>query len=487
MTKENLVELAKRVCQNRAEEQTIEVKSAHKGCPTRLYDTLSSFSNQDAGGVILFGIDEKSGFQPVGVYDLQDLQKKVTEQCLQMEPPVRAEFTFARFQEVEIASAEIPAIELTERPCYYRGAGRVRGSYIRVGDADLPMTDYELYSYEAFRKHLHDDERPVERANIDSLDQTALQRYVLEKKAERPGFSRLTDDLIYEMLNIMRKGVPTLAAILNFGIYPQGYFPQLSITAVVVPGNEIGDVSDENIRFLDNKRIEGTLPDMVEEAIHFCKRNMKTQTIIDQNSGKRNDRSEYPVGAIREAVLNAVIHRDYSIYTEGTPIQMNLFQNRMEIHSPGSLYGRMTVDQLGIAKPDIRNPALAVMMESLTAAENRYSGIPTMRREMKEYHLPEPVFQNRRNEFVVIFYNQNENDSGSAENDIHIKRNENDLLDFCRTPRSRKEIADYLGIKTLFYATKKYITPLVKEGKLTLTIPEKPASKNQKYYSQLNA
>lgn len=57
------------------------------GCPKRLYDTLSSFSNQDSGGVLLFGIDEKSGFVPVGVYDAQDLQKKVTEQCNQMEPP----------------------------------------------------------------------------------------------------------------------------------------------------------------------------------------------------------------------------------------------------------------------------------------------------------------------------------------------------------------------------------------------------------------
>ena len=110
--------------------------------------------------------------------------------------------------------------------------------------------------------------------------------------------------------------------------------------------------------------------------------------------------------ALREAILNAVIHRDYSIHTEGTPIQIDFFTDRVESHSPGSLYGRMSIEQLGIAKPDLRNPALAVMAETLTTAEHRYSGIPTMRNAMKESGLPEPKFENRRNEFVVTFYNK---------------------------------------------------------------------------------
>ena len=77
MLAEELVELAHRVCRQKSEEQTIEVKAAHEGCPKRLYDTLSSFSNQDSGGIILFGVDETSDYQVVGVYDPQDLQKKV--------------------------------------------------------------------------------------------------------------------------------------------------------------------------------------------------------------------------------------------------------------------------------------------------------------------------------------------------------------------------------------------------------------------------
>lgn len=69
------------------------------------------------------------------------------------------------------------------------------------------------------------------------------------------------------------------------------------------------------------------------------------------------------------------------------------------------VYPEVLFPQLGKTRPDLRNPALAVMTESITGAENRYSGIPTIIREMKEYGLPEPVFENRRNEFVVILYN----------------------------------------------------------------------------------
>lgn len=315
-------------------------------CPKRLYDTLSSFSNQDNGGVLLFGIDETAGFQVVGVYDAQDLQKKVTEQCNQMEPPVRAVFTLAEVDDNWICAAEIPAVDLAERPCYYRGAGRIKGAYVRVGDADLPMTDYELYSYEAFRRHLHDDERPVERADLSMLDTDKLERYILQRRADRPGFAQLSRQQTLEMLNITRNGQVTLAAVLNFCIYPQGYFPQLGITAVVVPGTQIGDTDADAARFIDNKRIEGTIDSMVDEAVGFCRRNMKTRTIIDPDTGIRTDRPEYPAEAIREAVLNALIHRDYSIYTEGTPVQVDLFTDRLEIHSPGSLYGRMTVEQL---------------------------------------------------------------------------------------------------------------------------------------------
>lgn len=501
MLAEELRELAARVQIQKAEAQYIEVKTAKDGCPKRLYDTLSSFSNQDSGGILIFGLDERAAFQAVGVYDLHDLQKKVTEQCSQMDPPVRAVFTFTEYEGVNICSAEIPAIDLAERPCYYKGAGKVKGAYIRVGDADLPMTDYEIYSYEVYRRHVHDDERIVERIPVSMLERTRLERFLNEKKAERPQFSMLQESQMLEMLNVTRGGIPTLAGIMNFCIYPQGIFPQYSITAVVVPGYEIGDVGEDMERFMDNKRICGTISEMVEEAVGFCKRNMKIKTIIDPDTGRRRDKSEYPLNAVREAVLNALIHRDYSEHTEGTPVQINFFKDRLEIHSPGNLYGRMTVEQLGVARPDLRNPALAVMAESLTGAENRYSGIPTIRKEMAEAGLPEPVFENRRNEFVVVFYNAMVSYRSIAikppvlresalyavcGGDIEVMPEEKgiqDLLEFCAQPKTKIEIAEYMGVKTLYYVMKKYVNPLLRSGKLAMTLPEKPQSKLQRYYT----
>ena len=137
----------------------------------------------------------------------------------------------------------------------------------------------------------------------------------------------------------------------------------------------------------------------------------------------------------------------------------------------------MSVEQLGIAKPDLRNPALAVMAETLTAAEHRYSGIPTMRNAMKEYGLPEPKFENRRNEFVVTLYNQ------AVGQEMAKDEQAGDLLTFCREPKTRQEIASFLGVKTVFYAMQHYVQPLIAAGKLAMTIPEKPKSRNQKYYT----
>ena len=83
MTAEELYEKLKKIQKMKCESQTLELKTAKDGCPKRLYDTLSSFSNQDDGGTIIFGIDEKKDYKETGVYDAQDIQKKINEQCLQ--------------------------------------------------------------------------------------------------------------------------------------------------------------------------------------------------------------------------------------------------------------------------------------------------------------------------------------------------------------------------------------------------------------------
>ena len=199
MITEELIEKLNYIQKIKCETQTIELKSANQGCPKRLYDTLSSFSNQDEGGIIFFGIDEKQGYKEVGVYDVQDIQKKINEQCLQMEPVVRPLLTVAEKNGKFFVTAEIPGLDLTERPCYYQGRGRLKGAYTRVGDSDEPMTEYEVYSYEAFRKKYQDDIRIVERADMSSLNTPKLENYLFRLKENKPNLAQLSDQQIMEL------------------------------------------------------------------------------------------------------------------------------------------------------------------------------------------------------------------------------------------------------------------------------------------------
>jgi len=477
-----LVELINRIQRVKAESQIIELKAAHKGCPKKLYDTLSAFSNQDSGGIIIFGLDEKENYKIVGVYDAQDLMNKVNEQCKQMIPVVRPMFTIVQLYGVNVVSAEIPGIDISERPCYYGGVGRVKGSYIRSGDSDEPMSEYEIYSYEAYRKKYEDDVRINEKAAMDTVDIIQLEKYLEIIKENNPKLSKLSDDQIRQFLNMVVDGKPTLVCILLFSIYPQMLYPQYTINAMVVPGYEKGDISLDGSRFIDNRRIEGTIFEILEDSIKFLQKNMRIKTVIDPNTGKRIDKLEYPIVALREAVLNALVHRDYSIHTQSMPIEIVMYKDRIEIKNPGGLYGRLTIDKLGKIQPDTRNPLLARALETLKITENRYSGIPTIQRELKEAGLTEAKFLNSRNEFVVTFYNAYDNPDK-----LEIEPSKIAILGFCKQPRSRKEIGDFLGKTTIYYVTKQFINPLLKSGELKMTIPEYPKSKNQKYYSHMEA
>ncbi len=475
MQEKDLKELVERIISEKHEGKNIELKAAEHDCPKKIYDTLSSFSNQDDGGIIVFGVDEKTDYNLVGVYDPQDLQVQINNQCKEMEPVVRSLITVARVDGKDVVSAEIPGIEITQRPCYYKGKGKIKGSYIRVGESDEQMTDYEIYSYEAYRQKYQDDVRVVENASFDTINQLAFEEYKIKCKKDKPNISQVPDEKFNELLSITKKGKLTLASVMLFGLYPQAYFPQLSIIATRVSGKEIGSIGDGGERFIDNKRIEGSIPEMLDSALSFVRNNMKTSTIINPNTGKRFDKSEYPMTAIREVVLNALVHRDYSFHTEGMPIQLIMYSDRIEIKNPGGLYGRLSIDQLGNTQPDTRNPVLAVAMETMRLTENRYSGIPTIRMEMKNAGLPAPKFEDIRGNFVVTLYNSV---TEVVEDDI-----EKSILTFCSVPRSRTEIANFLGISTASYAITKYIKPLMKSGNIDIENKEHPNSPNQKYYT----
>ncbi|MCF0215995.1 MAG: putative DNA binding domain-containing protein [Fibrobacteraceae bacterium] len=476
MRPKEATEFVQQVLAIKSESNFIEVKAAAKGCP-KIFDTLSSFSNQQNGGFIIFGIDEENGFSPCGVYNAQDLQKKIAEQCLQMEPPVAPLCNVVKIDGKTFVCAEVPEIMDFQKPCFYKGAGRLRGSYVRVADSDKLMSEYEVYSFEAFRQKIEDELRTVGRASSKEIFTKAYKKFLQMLKVNKPKAARFEPSTIAQLQGFAIAGTPTIAGLLLFAEYPQAYLPQLGIVAVAIPGNVMGETDTKGNRFTANKRIEGNLTEMLEDSMTFVKQNIR-QFVNINNSGKRTDAWEYPLIAIREAVLNALVHRDYSIHTENSPILIRIFTDRIEIENPGGLYGRMTIDKLGQAGADTRNPYLANALEVLQQTENRYSGIPTIRRALEDQGLKPAKFESVRGVFRVTFYNSP--DESSTLTDCEKR-----ILEFCKHPRSRSEIAELFGKeKTIAYIMETAVHPLIEKGLLKQTIPEKPKSKNQKYVTK---
>ena len=347
-------------------------------------------------------------------------------------------------------------------------------------------------TYEAYRRRIRDDIRPVDDADMGQLRTDLLAEYLQRVKADRANLgANASDDEILELMGIRKGARPTVSGVLAFAKYPQAYFPQLCLTAVVVPGVEIGEVADGGVRFLANEKFTGRLDEMLSGAVDFVIRNMRVKTVIGKD-GKREDRTEFPVTAVREAILNALVHRDYSLHTEGSPISLCMYSDRMEVVNKGGLYGRISVDLLGKVHPETRNPALVDIMEVMGITENRYSGVPTMRREMQAFGLPPPEFVNRRGEFRVILRNglgavvtdpsQTEGVVQGNGQGIELTEREKRLLEFCSEPRTRAEVVDCLGVSH-YYAFSKIVPKLVNAGLLCLSRPEAPRSRLQRFTS----
>jgi ATP-dependent DNA helicase RecG len=338
------------------------------------------------------------------------------------------------------------------------------------------MSEYEIYSYEAFKKKTNDELRVLESDEFKELNQSEVTLFLAKLRTKKPNLSVLTDKKNLTLSGVYLDDKLTLAGLMLFGLYPQAMFPQFCITAVVVPGYNIGDTGVDDERFIDNKKIEGTIPQMIEGANAFIGRNMKEKTIIDQY-GKRTDKTEYPLRAIREIILNAVIHRDYSFHTEKSPIRIIMYRDRIEVENPGGLYGRITLGNLGKVGADTRNPFIASNLEIMIDTENRFSGIPIIMSEMDKADLKPPVFENSRGVFKVTLYNERNPAANGSGNGAHMTDR---LLDFCITPRTRAELAHFTGFSR-YYTMSKIVQPLIDSDKLKLSLPDKPKSAKQMF------
>lgn len=201
-----------------------------------------------------------------------------------------------------------------------------------------------------------------------------------------------------------------MAALLALGSYPQEHFPQLMVSFVHYP-LPAGGAFAEGVRFLDNVTIEGPIPIMVRDTLAATRRNMSRRAII--GGAGREDVWEYPETALREAVVNALVHRDLSSAARGTQIQIEMYPDRLAIRSPGGLFGPVTVDNLadeGISST--RNATLMRILEDValpgetrTVCENRGSGIRAMVSALRAAGMSPPQFEDRVASFAVTFPN----------------------------------------------------------------------------------
>jgi ATP-dependent DNA helicase RecG len=409
MTPEDLRKLVEEIQQRQSESDDVEVKAAKGGTPKRLYESLSSFANRPGGGVVVFGLDESRGFEIVGVGDLKRLQQEVTSMASdQMEPALRPLFTVDEIDGEIVAAIEVEEVSAARKPCFYKNAGLPKGAYIRVGNTNRPMTEYEVFGYLSGRGQPTNDEEMTPSATVDDLNRELLDSYLDRMRKSRPRAGFLEGPLEEVLLRLHVVGQdkdilrPTLAGLLMFGKYPREFFPQLMITFVQYYGTTEEEKTPQGARFVDNRSFEGSIPEMVEQAETYVLGAMRKSTLIQGLF--RTDIPEYPQEVVREAVCNAVAHRDYSSYVRGSYIQIRMFADRLEVQSPGGLFGNVTVENIE-EEHSTRNARLMRMMEDTHLVENRGSGIKAMLYAMRAANLEPPRFDDRRSSFKVVFMN----------------------------------------------------------------------------------
>lgn len=197
------------------------------------------------------------------------------------------------------------------------------------------------------------------------------------------------------------------------GRFPQRYFPRACLSFTVIPGTSKADVSVEGLRFLDSREIVGPIPVMISELMVALRRNVRVSSKVE--GAFRIDRPEYPETAVREAVANALMHRDYSPDGCASQVQVTMYDDRIEILSPGGLCRAMTVDrlgELGVSFP--RNQALANILRATPYAEgfaevgsvveNKGTGYFQIRASLREANMPEPVAIDHITAFEVALY-----------------------------------------------------------------------------------
>lgn len=395
-----------RLRKNGKDDETVEVKSwgrlpLSKGSKS-FWESLSAFANTN-GGYILLGLSEPD-FTPVEGFDsqasIQFIRAGLNPQdrdAQKVEPVPHHEI-----HEMTVDGAEVVLVSVSplsvNGPCYYLPVGITNGSFKRVGDEDRKLSHLEIYELQNRFVQTKTDRNPVPDSSIDDLNNqlaASFKQRLIESNSRSLG----TDDNWLLRKNITTsKGELTIAGLLALGSYPQQFFPRVIIDVAVHPGLHKSPIGT-SIRFEDRKICEGNLLEMVQEAMSAIKRNLRVRRVVEGLSGK--DVLEIPEEVLREALANAVLHRDYSELAQNEAIHVDIYKDRVEITSPGGLPNGKRPESILDGYSEPRNRVLSRILMDIpwthevqgVLAESNGTGVPRMFNLMREAGLPVPNFK----------------------------------------------------------------------------------------------
>lgn len=396
----------------------IEAKGGHESSQS-VMETVCAFANEPTlgGGYILFGVAEDRSslfpqYKTVNIADPDKLQNDFVTQCSSMfNFPVRPKVTVERVRGDIIVVARIDELPQNQKPLYFKSIGLPQGAYRRIGSTDQRCTEDDLgVFYSDFKGY---DQTPMVGTTINDIDESAITRYRTLREKVNPAAEELsynTEELLEALgcVNKQKKSELNLAGLVLFGTSKalRSYLPMLRVDYIRVPGNEWVQDPDDRFTTIDMRGPLLTLVFRVVEAIN----NDLPKGFLLQEGELQATSVGLPAKALREAVVNAVMHRSYR---EHRPVQVIRYDNRIEIINPG--FSLKAQDKLGEPGSETRNPFIAAVFHETNLAETKGSGIRAMRKLMKQAHLAPPTFETDRssNEFtsrLLLHHLLDEND-----------------------------------------------------------------------------
>lgn len=353
---------------------------------------LVAFANAE-GGVLILGVEDNGGI--IGLENTDKAMQAVDLVCYQnCEPRLSCYQEKIFVQTADGSEKLVLAIKIPKGP--ERPYRTNRGVYyIRTSSGRRQATREELLRLYQASFSLLADELPLPNSAFDDLDLSFFEKKFEEFFGYSVTGTGLPRETVLQNMKILASGETTVGGMLLFGRRPQNWLPFAKISVVRFAGLEISET------ILDRKDIEGKLADQIDGAEAWLKIHTRVSGVI--KGFKREDEYELPHEVLREVLVNAVAHRDYSVRSQ---IRIFIFDDRVEIFSPGKLPNTLALENLRYGVHVERNPVLVSFLTKMGYMSQVGTGIPRVFRLMKQQQKPEPRFALVGEEFRVTLPKQ---------------------------------------------------------------------------------